>query len=147
MRATEAAARLLRNNYETLGSWPLAIVAYNHGHAGIQAASAAVGSNAIEDIVARYTGPRFGFASKNFYAEFLAALDVVHPLLGGRGKATAQHAAGVASSPAAAGWCHRPAGTSPRSRGGRGGSGNRGARSAHACPADGGVVRIRSAPH
>jgi hypothetical protein len=87
MRATEAAARLLRNNYETLGSWPLAIVAYNHGHAGIQAASAAVGSNAIEDIVARYTGPRFGFASKNFYAEFLAALDVVHPLLGGRGKA------------------------------------------------------------
>ncbi|MBP2672812.1 MAG: Lytic transglycosylase catalytic, partial [candidate division NC10 bacterium] len=87
MRATEAAARLLRNNYEALGSWPLAIVAYNHGHAGIQAASAAVGSNAIEDIVARYTGPRFGFASKNFYAEFLAALDVVHPLLGGRGKA------------------------------------------------------------
>jgi hypothetical protein len=87
VRATEAAARLLRNNYEALGSWPLAIVAYNHGHAGIQAASAAVGSNAIEDIVARYTGPRFGFASKNFYAEFLAALDVVHPLLGGRGKA------------------------------------------------------------
>jgi hypothetical protein len=86
VRATEAAARLLRNNYEALGSWPLAIVAYNHGHAGIQAASAAVGSTAIEDIVARYTGPRFGFASKNFYAEFLAALDVVHPLLGGRGK-------------------------------------------------------------
>ena len=85
-RATEAAARLLRNNYETLGSWPLAIVAYNHGHAGVQAASSAVGSRAIEDIIARYDGPRFGFASKNFYAEFLAALDVVHPLLGGHGK-------------------------------------------------------------
>jgi hypothetical protein len=87
IRATEAAAHLLKNNYNTLGSWPLAIAAYNHGHAGIQAASAAVGSKAIEDIVARYTGPRFGFASKNFYAEFLAALDVVHPLLGGHGKA------------------------------------------------------------
>jgi Transglycosylase SLT domain len=86
IRATEAAAHLLKNNYNTLGSWPLAIVAYNHGHAGIQAASAAVGSKAIEDIVAHYTGPRFGFASKNFYAEFLAALDVVHPLLGGHGK-------------------------------------------------------------
>ena len=86
VRATEAAARLLRNNYEVLGSWPLAIVAYNHGHAGIRAASAAVGSKAIEDIVARYNGPRFGFASKNFYAEFLAALDVVHPLLGGHDK-------------------------------------------------------------
>jgi len=86
VRATEAAAHLLKNNYSTLGSWPLAIIAYNHGNAGIQAASEAVGSKAIEDIVARYNGPRFGFASKNFYAEFLAALDVVHPLLGGQGK-------------------------------------------------------------
>jgi hypothetical protein len=85
VRATEAAAHLLRNNYEALGSWPLAIVAYNHGHAGIRAASTQVGSTAIEDIVARYNGPRFGFASKNFYAEFLAALDVVHPLLGLQG--------------------------------------------------------------
>jgi hypothetical protein len=85
VRATEAAAHLLRNNYEALGSWPLAIVAYNHGHAGIRAASTVVGSTAIEDIVARYNGPRFGFASKNFYAEFLAALDVVHPLLGLQG--------------------------------------------------------------
>jgi Transglycosylase SLT domain len=86
LRATEAAAHLLKNNYNTLGSWPLAIVAYNHGHAGIQAASEAVGSKAIEDIVAHYSGPRFGFASKNFYAEFLAALDVVHPLLSDQGK-------------------------------------------------------------
>jgi hypothetical protein len=85
VRATEAAAHLLRSNYEALGSWPLAIVAYNHGHAGIRAASTVVGSTAIEDIVARYNGPRFGFASKNFYAEFLAALDVVHPLLGLQG--------------------------------------------------------------
>jgi hypothetical protein len=86
VRATEAAAHLLRSNYEALGSWPLAIVAYNHGHAGIRAASTVVGSTAIEDIVARYNGPRFGFASKNFYAEFLAALDVVHPLLAGHGR-------------------------------------------------------------
>lgn len=86
LRATEAAAKLLRNNYEALGSWPLAIVAYNHGHAGIRAASAMVGSTAIEDIIARYDGPRFGFASKNFYAEFLAALDLVHPYLAGHGK-------------------------------------------------------------
>jgi hypothetical protein len=89
VRATEAAARLLRNNYEALGSWPLAIVAYNHGHAGVQAASSAVGSKAIEDIIARYDGPRFGFASRNFYAEFLAALDVVHPFLAGHGKTLA----------------------------------------------------------
>lgn len=95
IRATEAAARLLRHNYEALGSWPLAIVAYNHGREGIMTARAAVGSSAIEDIVAHYTGPRFGFASKNFYAEFLAALKVVQPLLGGhgaRGKAATRRA-------------------------------------------------------
>jgi membrane-bound lytic murein transglycosylase D len=85
LRATQAAARLLRHNYEALGSWPLAIVAYNHGREGVLTARAAVGSSAIEDIIARYTGPRFGFASKNFYAEFLAALKVVRPFLNGQG--------------------------------------------------------------
>jgi len=85
LRATAAAAHLLRHNYEALGSWPLAIVAYNHGREGIRSAQAAVGSHAIEDIIAGYTGPRFGFASKNFYAEFLAALEVIQPFLGGHG--------------------------------------------------------------
>ena len=33
-RETEAAAKLLRSNYETLGDWPLAITAYNYGTAG-----------------------------------------------------------------------------------------------------------------
>jgi Transglycosylase SLT domain len=81
IRATEAAARLLKHNYEALGSWPLAITAYNHGQEGILAARTAVGSSAIEEIVEHYTGPRFGFASRNFYAEFLAALEVIHPYL------------------------------------------------------------------
>lgn len=81
IRATEAAARFLRHNYEALGSWPLAVVAYNHGTEGVQAAKASVGSAAVEEIVARYAGPRFGFASRNFYAEFLAALEVVAPLI------------------------------------------------------------------
>jgi membrane-bound lytic murein transglycosylase D len=81
IRATDAAAHLLRHNYDTLGSWPLAIVAYNHGREGILTARAAVGSSAIEEIIARYSGPRFGFASRNFYAEFLAALEVVRPAI------------------------------------------------------------------
>src|SRR5205814_7019844 len=34
-RATWAAARLLHDNYNALGSWPLAITAYNHGRAGM----------------------------------------------------------------------------------------------------------------
>jgi membrane-bound lytic murein transglycosylase D len=81
IRATEAAARLLRRNYEALGSWPLALMAYHHGMEGVLAARAAVGSSAVEEIVARYTGPRFGFASKNFYAEYLAALEIFHPTI------------------------------------------------------------------
>jgi peptidoglycan lytic transglycosylase D len=81
IRASEAAARLLKHNYEALGSWPLAITAYNHGQEGILAARTAVGSSAIEEIVEHYTGPRFGFASRNFYAEFLAALELFQPYL------------------------------------------------------------------
>lgn len=79
--ATEAAARLLRDNYEALGSWPLAITAYNHGTGGVLAARAAVGSDSIDTIIDRYTGPRFGFASRNFYAEFLAALELIQPTI------------------------------------------------------------------
>ena len=33
--ATRAAARLLRENYAILGTWPLALTAYNHGAAGM----------------------------------------------------------------------------------------------------------------
>jgi peptidoglycan lytic transglycosylase D len=81
IRSTEAAARLLKHNYEALGSWPLSIMAYNHGKAGIQTAREQIGSDAVEDIIARYNGPRFGFASRNFYPEFLAALELLHPTI------------------------------------------------------------------
>ena len=33
--STHAAAKLLKSNYEKLGTWPLAITAYNHGPAGM----------------------------------------------------------------------------------------------------------------
>ncbi len=74
--ATEAAARHLKGDYEALGSWPLAITAYNHGRGGIRRAINAVGSSEIANIIARYDGPAFGFASKNFYVELLAAIAV-----------------------------------------------------------------------
>jgi membrane-bound lytic murein transglycosylase D len=71
-----AAARLLRENYETTGTWPLAITAYNHGAAGMKRAVQRLGTRDIATIVERYESRSFGFASKNFYAEFLAALEV-----------------------------------------------------------------------
>ena len=74
--STDAAARHLRDDYTALGDWPLAITAYNHGRGGISRALTAVNGSTIVDLINRYDGRRFGFASKNYYAEFLAAVDV-----------------------------------------------------------------------
>lgn len=77
IRSTEAAAEHLRRDYQALGSWPLAITAYNHGRGGMWRASKELGTKDIGVIIERYKGKSFGFASRNFYPEFLAALDVV----------------------------------------------------------------------
>lgn len=74
--AARGAARLLTQNYRGLGSWPLALTAYNHGYYGMRRAVQQVGTNDYMTIRRLYDGPAFGFASKNFYAEFLAALHV-----------------------------------------------------------------------
>jgi membrane-bound lytic murein transglycosylase D len=74
--ATQAAARLLKDNYEDLGTWPLAITAYNHGPGGVAQAVDTVGTTDIAKIIRSYRGKNFGFASRNFYPEFLAALQV-----------------------------------------------------------------------
>lgn len=71
--ATVAAARLLRGNYDALGTWPLALTAYNHGRAGMRRAMNTMGTDDIAVLIERYDGPAFGFASRNFYPTFLAA--------------------------------------------------------------------------
>jgi membrane-bound lytic murein transglycosylase D len=75
-RATEAAAQLLSYNYRLLGSWPLAITAYNHGAEGVRRAREQLGTDDIVRIVREYRSPSFGFASRNFYVSFLAALSI-----------------------------------------------------------------------
>ena len=74
--ATEAAAQLLKLNYDELHSWPLAITAYNHGLNGMRDAVEKTGSNDFGEILKHYNSRSFGFASRNFYAEFLAARQV-----------------------------------------------------------------------
>jgi membrane-bound lytic murein transglycosylase D len=74
--SSEAAARLLKYNYSILGTWPLAITAYNHGVGGMRKAVQQIGTDDIEVIVRRYDGRAFGFASRNFYVSFLAAHDI-----------------------------------------------------------------------
>jgi membrane-bound lytic murein transglycosylase D len=71
IRSTHAAAKLLKANYEMLGTWPMAITAYNHGLAGMLRAKRAKGNYLA--IFAQYKSRLFKFASRNFYSEFLAA--------------------------------------------------------------------------
>lgn len=74
--STDAAARHLRDDYEMLGQWPLALTAYNFGRGGVARGLKTVGGSQLPDLIHRYKHRRFGFASRNFYAEFLAASDV-----------------------------------------------------------------------
>jgi membrane-bound lytic murein transglycosylase D len=73
--AARGAARLLAEAHAELGSWPMAITAYNHGMAGMLRARQEVGED-FGRVVVEYGGPAFGFASRNFYAEFLAAREI-----------------------------------------------------------------------
>ncbi len=77
LKATAAAAAILKANYQALGNWPLAITAYNHGAYGLARGVREVGSTDVAVLVERYRGKAFGFAGQNFYAEFLAALEVI----------------------------------------------------------------------
>jgi membrane-bound lytic murein transglycosylase D len=76
LKATRAAAQYLRMGYELLGSWPLAITAYNYGVNGMRRATAALGTNELSTVIEGHESPAFGFACKNFYIQFLAAAHV-----------------------------------------------------------------------
>ncbi len=74
--ATRAAGQLMAYNYSITGNWPMAITAYNHGLGGVRRAMRQFGDNAYVDILRKYKGRTFGFASRNFYVAFLAARQV-----------------------------------------------------------------------
>jgi len=74
--ATVAAARFLKRNHERLESWPLAITGYNHGPLGIKRLVDKFGTRDLSHFIENFHGRTFKFASKNFYAEFLAAREV-----------------------------------------------------------------------
>ncbi|WP_141732131.1 lytic transglycosylase domain-containing protein [Oligoflexus tunisiensis] len=79
--ATKAAASVLRSNYKALKAWPLAVTAYNHGRGGMKRAMAKLKTNDLSEIILLYDSPSFGFASRNFYSEFLAATKVHRELV------------------------------------------------------------------
>ena len=77
LEATKFAAKLLRDNYNMLESWPLAVTGYNHGPTGVKKMTKAYKTRDIAKLIENVDSRRsFGFASRNFYACFLAALEV-----------------------------------------------------------------------
>ena len=76
--STHAAAKHLKDDYARLKDWGLAVTAYNHGRAGVARAVKSVNGSGIEHVVKQYKGRRFGFASRNFYTSFVAAMYVVN---------------------------------------------------------------------
>ncbi len=75
MLAAEGAARYLADAHRKLGSWPLAVTSYNHGQGGMAKAKRLYGDD-IGVIVQNYKGEYFGFDSRNFYSQFVAAREV-----------------------------------------------------------------------
>ena len=74
--SADAAMDLLKYNHQVLGSWPLALTAYNQGVGSMSRAVRETGTASIEEIIENYKGPRFGFVGRNFYPQFLAVNDI-----------------------------------------------------------------------
>ncbi len=73
LKSTVAAARLLRLNHKILGSWPYAVTAYNHGFRGLMKHRKDT-KYAKSCVLFKPCPHKMGFASRNYYAEFLALL-------------------------------------------------------------------------
>jgi membrane-bound lytic murein transglycosylase D len=74
LKATLAAAEILKSNFRTLKAWPLAVTAYNHGPTGIRRALKAAHADNLTSLINKYYAGNFQFASANFYTSFLAVL-------------------------------------------------------------------------
>jgi len=76
IESTRAAAKYLAYSYNRTGTWPLAITGYNHGPYGVARRVREMGTSDIAELIEHPTNRVFGFASNNFYPEFLAALEI-----------------------------------------------------------------------
>lgn len=71
--ASVAAANLMSENYKIMKSWDLAVTAYNSGTKHLLKTKRELKRDVLLKDIIEYSDSRhFGFASKNFYSEFLA---------------------------------------------------------------------------
>jgi membrane-bound lytic murein transglycosylase D len=76
LKATVAAGKLLKRNYGILHDWSLAVTSYNHGIRGLPRVTEKTDRSKLPLIFSPCVKhSRLGWASRNYYAEFLA---VVH---------------------------------------------------------------------
>lgn len=90
LRATNAAAGMLRQFFAKTRSWPLAITAFNYGINGTVRAIKLYGNDYMA-VRARHRTKLFGFAARNYYPSFLAVRNVAsayEPKEGGPVKAS-----------------------------------------------------------
>ncbi|MGE4232157.1 MAG: lytic transglycosylase domain-containing protein [Bacteriovoracia bacterium] len=74
IKSTYAAAKMFKRNYRLLDDYALAIIAYNHGPKNLLAIKRKYrGANIAKLLKLKKNSP-LGYASKNYYAEFLAIL-------------------------------------------------------------------------
>ncbi len=76
--ATHAAAKYFSRSYSHIKHWPLTLTSYNYGIAGTIRAKKTFGS--YTGVFRNHRTPTFGFASRNFYSEFIAAKKVAQRL-------------------------------------------------------------------
>ncbi len=77
--ASIAAANLLSENHRIMKKWDLTVTSYNSGTKHLLKSRRELASDDVdlEDIIRHSSSESFGFASKNFYAEFLALAHVL----------------------------------------------------------------------
>lgn len=77
--ASVSAASLMADNFAIMKTWDLTVPAYNSGTKHLLKTKRALGSQnvTLEDIIKHSDSGHFGFASKNFYSEFLALVHTI----------------------------------------------------------------------
>lgn len=76
IKATYAAAKILRHHHRAIKDWPLTILSYNIGRYGTLRAIKRTNSRKISDIVQRFRYRTFGFSARNYFYELMALINV-----------------------------------------------------------------------
>lgn len=74
IKSTAAAAKMFRRNYKLLHDWNLAIIAYNHGAKHLIPLRDRYGGHNIVKLLQKTSNTPLGYASRSYFAEFLALL-------------------------------------------------------------------------